>query len=40
VVERSGSWTIAFYVSAAVYAMGALLWLAVDPTHRLDPDSA
>jgi MFS family permease len=40
VVERSsGSWTFAFYVSAAVYAMGALLWLAVDPTRRLDSGS-
>jgi MFS family permease len=39
VVEESGSWSLAFHVSAAVYAMGALLWLAVDPTRRLDPDS-
>jgi MFS family permease len=40
VVDRFASWNVAFHVSAAVYAMGALLWLAVDPTRRLDRDPA
>jgi ACS family glucarate transporter-like MFS transporter len=34
-VDRWGSWTIPFYVTAAVYAAGALAWLAIDPTDRL-----
>jgi len=32
-VERWQSWTYPFYVTAAVYAMGAVAWLAIDP-HR------
>jgi MFS transporter, ACS family, glucarate transporter len=31
-VDRWGSWTIPFYVTAAVYTGGALAWLAIDPT--------
>jgi MFS family permease len=34
-VDRWGSWTIPFYVTAAVYAAGALAWLAIDPTHPI-----
>ena len=30
-VDRWGSWTIPFYVTAAVYTGGALAWLAIDP---------
>jgi ACS family glucarate transporter-like MFS transporter len=30
-VDRWGSWTFPFYVTAAVYACGALAWLAIDP---------
>jgi MFS transporter, ACS family, glucarate transporter len=30
--ERLGSWTFAFYITAAVYAGGAVAWLAIDPT--------
>ena len=30
-VERWHSWTFPFYVTALVYAMGALAWLAIDP---------
>jgi nitrate/nitrite transporter NarK len=37
-VERWGSWTIPFYIAAAVYASGALLWLAIDPTRKLAPE--
>ena len=34
-VERWQSWTYPFYVTAAVYGMGALAWLAVDPRKRI-----
>jgi MFS family permease len=34
-VDRWGSWTFPFYVTAAVYASGAVAWLAIDPTRRL-----
>ena len=36
-VERWGSWAIPFYVTAAVYAVGAALWLAIDPNVPLEP---
>jgi nitrate/nitrite transporter NarK len=34
-VDRWHSWTFPFYVTAAVYACGALAWLAIDPTHPM-----
>jgi MFS family permease len=34
-VDRWGSWTFPFYVTAIVYACGGLAWLAIDPTQRL-----
>ena len=34
-VERWQSWTYPFYVTAAVYAMGALAWLWIDPERRI-----
>jgi sugar phosphate permease len=34
-VERWGSWSFPFYVTALVYAGGALAWLAIDPTRGL-----
>jgi nitrate/nitrite transporter NarK len=34
-VDRWQSWTFPFYVSALVYAGGALAWLAIDPTRRI-----
>ena len=34
-VEHWGSWTYPFYVTAAVYAMGAVAWLAIDPHRRV-----
>jgi nitrate/nitrite transporter NarK len=34
-VDRLGSWTLPLYVTAAVYAAGALAWLAIDPTRRV-----
>jgi MFS family permease len=35
-VDRWQSWTIPFYITAAIYAGGALAWLAIDPNRRLD----
>jgi MFS transporter, ACS family, glucarate transporter len=36
VVARYGSWTIPFYITAAVYLAGALAWLAVDPRSAIE----
>ena len=35
-VDRWQSWTIPFYVTAIVYAAGAVIWLAIDPNRQLD----
>jgi nitrate/nitrite transporter NarK len=32
-VDRWQSWTFPFYVTAVVYAAGALIWLTIDPTQ-------
>jgi MFS family permease len=32
-VDRWHSWTFPFYITALVYAGGALAWLAIDPTR-------
>jgi len=34
-VQQLGSWTLPFYVTATVYAFGAAMWLAIDPTHAI-----
>ena len=34
-VDRWHSWTFPFYVTAAVYAAGAVAWLAIDPDRRI-----
>jgi MFS family permease len=34
-VERWASWTYPFYITAAVYVMGAMAWLAVNPHRRI-----
>jgi MFS transporter, ACS family, glucarate transporter len=34
-VDRWHSWTFPFYVTAALYASGALAWLVIDPTVRI-----
>ena len=34
-VDRWQSWTIPFYITAGVYAFGAVAWLAIDPTEQL-----
>lgn len=36
IVERTNSWTLAFYVTAAVYVVGALFWLMIDPVTPLE----
>jgi MFS family permease len=33
-VDRWGTWTLPFYISAAVYTFGAIAWLTIDPTRR------
>jgi nitrate/nitrite transporter NarK len=35
VVERWASWTVPFYITAAVYVAGALAWLAIDPREQM-----
>ena len=39
-VEQWGSWTYPFYITAAVYAMGAAAWLAINPHRRIAVMSA
>jgi MFS family permease len=39
-VDRWHSWTLPFYVTAAVYAAGGLTWLAIDPTRQITPADA
>ena len=39
-VDRLHSWTVPFYIAAAVYAVGAIAWLAVDPEQTIDTRSA
>jgi sugar phosphate permease len=34
-VDRWQSWTIPFYVTAVVYAAGAVIWLAIDPERPI-----
>ena len=34
-VERWGSWTYPFYITAGVYVLGAAAWLAVNPHRRI-----
>jgi sugar phosphate permease len=36
VVARTGNWNIAFYITALLYAGGALCWLAMDPVTPLE----
>jgi len=35
-VQRWQSWSLPFAITAALYAAGALLWLAVDPTRKVE----
>ncbi len=38
-VERTGSWELPLLVSAAYYGISALLWLAIEPEHRMGPSN-
>jgi MFS transporter, ACS family, glucarate transporter len=35
IVQYSGSWDYPFYLTAAIFAVGAILWMTVDPKQRL-----
>jgi hypothetical protein len=35
-VDRWQSWTIPFYITAAVYAVGAGAWLTIDPLQKIE----
>jgi MFS family permease len=37
-VDRWHSWTIPFYITAGVYAFGAVCWLAIDPSRAMTVD--
>jgi MFS transporter, ACS family, glucarate transporter len=39
-IDRWQSWTIPFYIAAAIYVAGAIAWLFIDPTRRLVPAEA
>jgi ACS family glucarate transporter-like MFS transporter len=39
VLERWQSWTYAFYITALVYAGGAVAWLTIDPTRAISLDT-
>ena len=34
-VQELGSWTLPFYVTAGVYAFGAMMWLVIDPAMEI-----
>lgn len=35
-VQSTGGWNSTFYIAACLSVVGALLWLVVDPTKRID----
>jgi ACS family glucarate transporter-like MFS transporter len=35
-LDRWHSWTLPFYVTAGIYAVGALAWLAIDPRRQIE----
>jgi MFS family permease len=35
-IDRWHSWTLPFYIAAGMYVVGALAWLAIDPTKTLE----
>ena len=39
-VQQLGSWTLPFYVTAAVYAFGAVMWLVIDPNTPMGTAAA
>ena len=40
VVETWGSWTIPFYIAAAIMACGVVMWLFIDPRRPLEEEAA
>jgi MFS transporter, ACS family, glucarate transporter len=44
ILDATGSWALVFSLSSAVYVLGALSWILLDPVTPLDrpgpPDSA
>jgi nitrate/nitrite transporter NarK len=36
ILDHTGSWNLAFYISSAVYMAGAVCWLLLDPVTPLD----
>jgi MFS family permease len=36
ILDRSGNWNLAFYISSAAYLAGAVCWLLLDPVTPLD----
>ena len=40
VVQRTGNWNVAFYVTAAAYLVGAVCWLLMDPVTPLEEQTA
>jgi MFS family permease len=38
-VDRWESWTFPFYITAAVYALGAIAWLAIDPLSPIQANA-
>jgi ACS family glucarate transporter-like MFS transporter len=39
IVQQTGNWNLAFYVTAAGYLMGMTCWLAMDPVTPLEEQS-
>ena len=37
-VKTGNQWTIAFYCSAAIYSIGGLCWMLIDPVTSLDTE--
>jgi MFS transporter, ACS family, glucarate transporter len=40
ILDLTGRWDLVFYVSSAVYLLGALSWILVDPVTPLDREAA
>ncbi len=40
IVQQTGNWNLAFYVTATAYVLGAFCWLAMDPVTPLELQSA
>jgi nitrate/nitrite transporter NarK len=36
IVEQTNNWTLTFYVTAAIYVIGSVFWLIMDPVTPLE----